>query len=216
MLSKLPEDKKIYLSYICSKNGILESIVESENENSNIKKSSNGEVNRINLDDLENNNENKKKLSVVQSTECDNIDRKLDNYLLDIYTKKRISQIPFRRTSAGNYDYGSQKVMVKIEGEVIRGKINIFIIYFIVRVGGGYMILDKFIETYAPIEEANMMKVENVSDKYKNNTGIKKVINQEGNIYEFSNTGKNMGVTISIKNDKNTSHSPINYNKKFK
>jgi hypothetical protein len=216
MLSKLPEDKKIYLSYICSKNGILESIVESENENSNIKKSSNGEVNRINLDDLENNNENKKKLSVVQSTECDNIDRKLDNYLLDIYTKKRISQIPFRRTSAGNYDYGSQKVMVKIEGEVIRGKINIFIIYFIVRVGGGYMILDKFIETYAPIEEANMMKVENVSDKYKNNTGIKKVINQEGNIYEFSSTGKNMAVTINTKNDKNTSHSPINYNKKFK
>jgi hypothetical protein len=124
MLSKLPEDKKIYLSYICSKNGILESIVESENENQYNKNISNEEVNRINLDDID----YKKKLSVVQSSECDIIDRKLDNYLLDIYNKKRISQIPFRRISAGNYEYGSQKVLVKIEGEVIRGKYIKYII----------------------------------------------------------------------------------------
>ncbi len=50
-----------------------------------------------------------------------NSENKLDNYLNGFYAKKRISQISLRRLSAGNYEYGSQKIHIKIEGETIRG-----------------------------------------------------------------------------------------------
>lgn len=106
------------------------------------------------------------------SNNPDVIDKKLDNYLGDFYTKKRVSQIPFRRISTGYYDYGTQKIMVKLEGETIK-----------VRTGGGYILLDKFIEVNAPIEEANKVRMENISNKYKQNVGkiFFKFRNEKGN-----------------------------------
>jgi len=53
--------------------------------------------------------------------------------------------------------------MVKLEGETIR-----------VRTGGGYILLDKFIEVNATIEEAMKMNLQNVNKKYKDNTGNNK------------------------------------------
>ena len=62
-----------------------------------------------------------RKKSVITSNP-DVIDKKLENYLSDIYANERISQIPFRKISAGYYDYGTTKVMVKLEGELIKSK----------------------------------------------------------------------------------------------
>jgi len=45
-----------------------------------------------------------------------------------------------------------------------------------VRTGGGYILLDKFIEVNAPIEEAYKTRLDNVSGKYKHNVG--KIMNK--------------------------------------
>ncbi len=65
-----------------------------------------------------------KRLTLVQSYDVDNMDLKLDNYLVNLYQKKRLSQIPFRRLSKGEYEFGSQKVLLKVEGETIRGMLS--------------------------------------------------------------------------------------------
>lgn len=86
-----------------------------------------------NLKDQNNNNgspsKGLRKSSVILNNQQnqDIIDKKLDRDLDDLYKKKRISQIPFRKISTGYYDYGSQKVMVKLEGEVIRSNLFLFI-----------------------------------------------------------------------------------------
>jgi hypothetical protein len=67
---------------------------------------------------------NNKRLTVLDSVVGDILDHKLDNYLVNYYSKKRHSQIPLRRISAGNYEFGSQKIHVKCEGETIRGILN--------------------------------------------------------------------------------------------
>jgi len=101
---------------------------------------------------------------ISNSANKDQIDQKLNTFLSDFYTKKRLSQIPFRRISHGNYEFGTQKVMVKVENEKIK-----------VRVGGGYLLLDKFIEMQAPVEEAKLMNAKNISNKFQRNVNVKKV-----------------------------------------
>jgi hypothetical protein len=64
-----------------------------------------------------------------------------------------------------------------------------------VRSGGGYILLDKFIEVEAPIEEAKLMKVHNVADKYKN-TGMTKIQGSK-NVYELENGGRGLGVALT-------------------
>ena len=53
----------------------------------------------------------------------------------------------FKKTSTNNYEYGTQKVMVKIEGDTIR-----------IRYVGGYLLIDKFIELNAAAEEKKIKK----------------------------------------------------------
>jgi hypothetical protein len=73
----------------------------------------------------------------VKSNVGDTIDKKLDDFLVNLYEKKRMSQIPFRRLSQGEYEFGTQKVLLKVEGETIRGKkfsnllINLFLNLFL-------------------------------------------------------------------------------------
>ena len=53
--------------------------------------------------------------------------------------------IPIRRIGRGFYMFGSKKIFAKI----INGKL-------VIRVGGGFMIIEKFIETYAEDEMAKL------------------------------------------------------------
>lgn len=57
----------------------------------------------------------------VQPKANDQIDQKLNCFLNDLYAKKRGSNITFRRISQGNYEFGTQKVLVKLENEKIKG-----------------------------------------------------------------------------------------------
>ena len=95
------------------------------------------------------------KWEYVSTEKPDNIDKKLELYLKYFYSKRAFPVIVFKKTSTNNYEYGKQKVMIKIEGDTIR-----------VRYVGGYLILDKFIELNAAIEEKKMKKINE-----KSNTG---------------------------------------------
>lgn len=83
----------------------------------------------------------------VIAASLDASDVKLNNYLNNYYAKHKVPKVPFKKTSKNNYEYGNQKIMVKIEGETIR-----------VRYIGGYVLLDKFIEMNAKIEEMHLNK----------------------------------------------------------
>ena len=97
-----------------------------------------------------------KKWEFVSTNKPDIIDIKLENYLKLFYEKRTFPKIVFKKLSSNNYEYGTQKVMVKIEGDTIK-----------IRYIGGYLLIDKFIELNAAIEEKN------INDN-SNNTNIKK------------------------------------------
>ena len=87
------------------------------------------------------------KWEYVSTDKPDNIDTKLELYLKYFYPKRNLPIIIFKKTSTNNYEYGKQKVMIKIEGDTIR-----------VRYLGGYLIIDKFIELNAINEEKKLKK----------------------------------------------------------
>ena len=94
------------------------------------------------------------KWEYVSTEKPDKIDKKLELYLKYFYSKRSFPIVIFRKTSTNNYEYGKQKIMIKIEGDTIR-----------VRHVGGYLILDKFIELNAANEEKKLKKI---NEKNKN------------------------------------------------
>ena len=63
------------------------------------------------------------------------------------YLNKAKLTIDVQRISASNYLFGSKKILAKI----MNGKL-------VIRVGGGYMSAEEFIEQYGKIEMMKMMK----------------------------------------------------------
>ena len=70
----------------------------------------------------------------------DVIDNKLAEYIND-YPDRQKLKIMFIRESAGVYEFGSKRVMIKVE----RNKIQ-------VKVGGGFIKIEEFLDTYTPSE----------------------------------------------------------------
>jgi hypothetical protein len=69
--------------------------------------------------------------------------------LFAIHLNKANLNLPIKRLAPGQYLFGSKKILAKI----INGKL-------VIRVGGGYMSADEFIEQYGRIEILKMMKAE--------------------------------------------------------
>jgi hypothetical protein len=66
----------------------------------------------------------------------DPVDRKLADYINNAPAKLR-SQMNFVREAEGVYKYGKKRVFMKIEGD-----------HIIIRVGGGYLTIEEFIDQY--------------------------------------------------------------------
>ncbi len=96
------------------------------------------------------------KWEYVSTNKPDLVDIRLENYLKLFYENRTFPKIVFKKLSSNNYEYGTQKVMVKIESDTIK-----------IRYVGGYLLIDKFIELNSEVEEKN------INDK-NNNTNIKK------------------------------------------
>ena len=102
------------------------------------------------------------KWEYVSTEKPDKIDKKLELYLKYFYSKRTFPVVIFKKTSTNNYEYGKQKIMIKIEGDTIR-----------VRNLGGYLIIDKFIELNAANEEKKLKKI---SEK---NNNVNPVMNKK-------------------------------------
>lgn len=82
----------------------------------------------------------KQRISVYVPYKDDKIDRKLAEYIND-YPERSKMKIMFSRESEGVYQFGSRRVAVKAEKDGVK-----------IRVGGGYLSIDEFIDQYIPLE----------------------------------------------------------------
>ena len=86
----------------------------------------------------------KQRIAVYIPVKTDAIDSKLADYINNYPDQKKL-KIMFMRESEGVYQFGSRRVSVKVD----RGKISI-------KVGGGYLSIDEFLDQYTPTELASM------------------------------------------------------------
>ena len=82
----------------------------------------------------------KSRIAVYIPVKNDTIDKKLAEYINN-YPDRQKLKIMFMRESEGVYQFGSKRVHVKVD----KDKINI-------RVGGGYLSIDEFLDQYTPQE----------------------------------------------------------------
>ena len=82
----------------------------------------------------------KSRIAVYIPVKNDAIDKKLAEYINN-YPDRQKLKIMFMRESEGTYQFGTKRVMVRC----VRDKIEI-------RVGGGYLSLDEFLDQYTPVE----------------------------------------------------------------
>ena len=83
----------------------------------------------------------------VSCNNPDDNDNKLEMFLRYFYSQRKVPKIIFKKLSNNNYEFGTQKVSIKIEGDSIK-----------VKSIGGFLALDKFIEINAGIEEGKIKK----------------------------------------------------------
>ena len=80
----------------------------------------------------------KSRIAVYIPVKNDTVDRKLAEYINNFPDRQKL-KIMFMRESDGVYQFGTKKVHVRVD----KDKIN-------VRVGGGYLSIDEFLDQYTP------------------------------------------------------------------
>ena len=88
----------------------------------------------------------KSRIAVYIPVKTDAIDTKLAEYINNYPDQKKL-KIMFMRESEGVYQFGSRRVNVRVE----RGNITI-------KVGGGYLTIDEFLDQYTPSELAALTR----------------------------------------------------------
>ena len=82
----------------------------------------------------------KHRIAVYIPVEDDTVDAKLAEYINNYPERNRL-RVMFMRESSGIYQFGTKKVYVKVEKDKI-----------IIRVGGGFLTIDEFLDIYTPLE----------------------------------------------------------------
>ena len=70
----------------------------------------------------------------------DQVDMRLAEFI-NSYADRSKLKIMFLRDSAGQYMFGTRRVMIKVEREKLQ-----------VKVGGGFLLIEKFLDQYTPLE----------------------------------------------------------------
>ena len=148
------------LKNIYNKYGPLNKILNQSNSNEN-------EINNIinlsvkyNLAISEEVLENNGEFEYVTSNNMNEVDKKLEMYLKHLYSQKKVPKIIFKKISTNNYEFGTQKITIKVDGDSIK-----------VKSFGGFISLDKFIENNAVLEDS---KIKNSGSKNSLNQNKKK------------------------------------------
>jgi len=82
----------------------------------------------------------KQRIAVYIPVKEDAIDKKLAEFINN-YPERSKLKIMFMRESEGVYQFGTKRVAVKVEKDNIK-----------IRVGGGYLSIDEFLDQYTPVE----------------------------------------------------------------
>lgn len=101
-------------------------------------------------------------MSPYISHKGDNIDTQLGKFITK-YPEKEKMKILFLRESEGVYQFGQKRVYMKIDKG---NKVN-------VRVGGGYMHIDEFLETYTD-QEVQKIERRDVISRFHNKLQMQK------------------------------------------
>jgi hypothetical protein len=105
----------------------------------------------------------KSKVGVYIPVKDDMIDRKLAEYINN-YPERQKLKIMFMRESEGVYQFGSKRLCVRVDKE----KINI-------RVGGGYLSIDEFLDIYTP-QELERLDRKDPLKKFSEKVAIQKTL----------------------------------------
>ena len=82
----------------------------------------------------------KQRIAIYIPVSSDAIDKRLAEFINNFPERSKL-KIMFMRESEGVYMFGSKRIAVKVEKDSIK-----------IRVGGGYLSIDEFIDQYTPVE----------------------------------------------------------------
>jgi hypothetical protein len=105
----------------------------------------------------------KARIAVYIPLKGDQVDRKLAEYINNFPDRQKL-KIMFMRESDGVYQFGTKKVHVRVD----KDKIN-------VRVGGGYLSIDEFLDQYTPAELEKLERKDPLK-RFNEKVAIQKVI----------------------------------------
>jgi len=105
----------------------------------------------------------KQRIAVYIPIKDDPVDKKLAEFINN-YPERSKLKIMFMRESEGVYQFGSRRVYVRVD----KDKINI-------RVGGGYLSIDEFLDQYTPIELEKMERKDPLK-KFSEKVAVQKTI----------------------------------------
>ena len=109
----------------------------------------------------------KQRIAVYIPVKEDTIDKKLAEFINN-YPERNKLKIMFMRESEGVYQFGTKRVAVRVD----KDKINI-------RVGGGYLSIDEFLDQYTPAELEKLERKDPLK-KFSEKVAIQKTIVDKG------------------------------------
>ena len=89
-------------------------------------------------------------MAVYLPVKDDPVDTKLAEFINNYPERQRL-KIMFLRESEGVYQFGSKRVAVRVDKDKINSKSTRFYLN-VVRVGGGYLSIDEFIDQFTGVE----------------------------------------------------------------
>ena len=111
----------------------------------------------------------KSRIAVYIPVKNDTIDTKLAEYINN-YPDRQKLKIMFMRESEGVYEFGSKRVMVKVE----RGKIQI-------KVGGGFLSIDEFLDQYTPSELERLERKDPLK-RFSEKVAVQKILGERAGV----------------------------------
>lgn len=109
----------------------------------------------------------KQRIAVYIPVKEDNVDRKLAEFINN-YPERAKLKIMFMRESEGVYQFGTKRVAVKVEKDNIK-----------IRVGGGYLSIDEFLDQYTPVELEKLERKDPIK-RFSEKIAIQKTIVNQG------------------------------------
>ena len=109
----------------------------------------------------------KQRIAVYIPVKEDPVDKKLAEFINN-YPERSKLKIMFMRESEGVYQFGTKRVAVKVEKDNIK-----------IRVGGGYLSLDEFLDQYTPVELEKLERKDPLK-RFSEKIAVQKTIVNQG------------------------------------